>query len=76
MLRTPLAVPGKIFGLALFLDFSSVYGARQKLRLTKQACFLPTIAHTALALGSATGGGQARGRGAVNQFASSATGSA
>ena len=37
-----------------------VCGARRKLRLTKQACFLPTTALTALALDSATGGGQAR----------------
>ena len=41
--------------------FLSVCGARQPLRLTKQACVLPTAAHTALALDSATGGGQARG---------------
>ena len=36
-------------------------GALQKLRLIKQACFLQTAAHTAPALDSATGGGQARG---------------
>ena len=41
--------------------FASCCGARQKLRLTKQARFLPTAAHAALALDSATGGGQARG---------------
>ena len=44
-----------------FFLFLSVCGARQPLRLTKQACVLPTAAHTALALDSATGGGQARG---------------
>lgn len=37
-----------------------VCGTRRKLRLTKQACFLPTTALTALALDFATGGGQAR----------------
>jgi len=47
---------------------SPVCGARQKLRLTAQARFLPTAAHTAPALASATGGGQARGpyRGAID----------
>ena len=38
----------------------SVCGTRQKLRLSKQARFLPTTAHTALALDSATGSGQVR----------------
>ena len=40
----------------------SVCGARQPLRLSIQACVLPTAALAALALASATGGGQARGR--------------
>ena len=40
----------------------SVCGTRQKLRLSKQARFLPTTAHTALALDSATGSGQVRVR--------------
>ena len=47
--------------MSSFFRFLSVCGARQPLRLTKQACVLPTAAHTALALDSATGGGQARG---------------
>jgi len=40
----------------------SVCGSRQKLRMIRHACFCPTTAHTALALDSATGGGQARDR--------------
>ena len=40
----------------------SVCGTRQKHRLTAQARFLPTAALVALALASATGGGQAHGR--------------
>ena len=40
----------------------TVCGTRQKLRLSKQARFLPTTAHTALALDSATGSGQVRVR--------------
>ena len=44
-------------------DSFPVCGTRQLLRPAKRACILPTAAHTALALDSATGGGQARGPG-------------
>ena len=39
---------------------SSVCGTRQKFRLTEQTHFMPTTAHSAPSLDSATGGGKAQ----------------